>query len=220
MTEADWRASHDPAPLLTYAKQHVSERKIRLLSCACCRQVWEHLPDTRSRQGVEVAERFADDLASPRDLAKARNNALVVNDATAWAVYWATNTKAASPILNVFQIAAEAPARHATKKTRKADTYVAVQSETMRQQADLIREVVGNPYRPPRLSSASLGWEGGLVVGLAAGIYHDKAFDRMPYLGDALEEAGCDDERVLAHCRDERPHVLGCWVVDLLLGKA
>jgi hypothetical protein len=39
-------------------------------------------------------------------------------------------------------------------------------------------------------------------------------------LGDALEEAGCSDEEILAHLRGPGPHVRGCWVVDLLLNKA
>ena len=42
----------------------------------------------------------------------------------------------------------------------------------------------------------------------------------MPILADALQDAGCDDEAVLAHCRGAGPHVRGCWVVDLVLGKA
>jgi hypothetical protein len=58
-----------------------------------------------------------------------------------------------------------------------------------------------------------------LVRGLAEGIYADRAFDRLPILADALEEAGCTDAEVLAHCRGPGPHVRGCWVVDLILGK-
>mgnify|MGYP001076712257 FL=1 len=41
----------------------------------------------------------------------------------------------------------------------------------------------------------------------------------MPLLADALMDAGCDHEEILAHCRGEGPHVRGCWVVDLVLGK-
>ena len=58
-----------------------------------------------------------------------------------------------------------------------------------------------------------------LVVALARGIYDEKAFDRMPILADALQDAGCDNDDVLSHCRGGGPHVRGCWVVDLLLGK-
>jgi len=41
-----------------------------------------------------------------------------------------------------------------------------------------------------------------------------------PGLADALEEAGCDDADVHAHCRGPGPHVRGCWVVDLIIGKS
>jgi hypothetical protein len=54
---------------------------------------------------------------------------------------------------------------------------------------------------------------------MAEVIYADRAFDRLPILADALEEAGCTDQAVLDHCRGPFPHVHGCWVVDLILGK-
>jgi hypothetical protein len=56
-------------------------------------------------------------------------------------------------------------------------------------------------------------------VALARGIYAERAFDRLPILADALQDAGCDNADVLAHCRGRGPHVLGCWVVDRLLKK-
>jgi hypothetical protein len=66
---------------------------------------------------------------------------------------------------------------------------------------------------------AWLAWNGGTVVKLAEAIYAGRAFDRMPILADALEEAGCADANFLDHCREPGPHALGCWIVDLLLGK-
>jgi hypothetical protein len=57
------------------------------------------------------------------------------------------------------------------------------------------------------------------VLLLATGIYSEKAFDRLPILADALEDAGCTDAAILSHCRGEGPHARGCWVVDLILGK-
>jgi hypothetical protein len=56
-------------------------------------------------------------------------------------------------------------------------------------------------------------------VSLATGIYDERAFDRLPILADALEEAGCDNADVLAHCRGDGPHARGCWVVDGVLGR-
>jgi hypothetical protein len=58
------------------------------------------------------------------------------------------------------------------------------------------------------------------VRALAEAAYADRAFDRLPILADALEEAGCTDRSMLDHCRQPGEHVRGCWVVDLVFGKA
>jgi hypothetical protein len=60
----------------------------------------------------------------------------------------------------------------------------------------------------------------GTVRKLAQAIYDDRRFADLPILADAFEEAGCSDQDILAHCRSEGPHVRGCWVVDLILGKS
>jgi hypothetical protein len=63
-------------------------------------------------------------------------------------------------------------------------------------------------------------WRTGAVVAVAAAIYAGRAFADMPILGDALEDAGCANADVLGHCRGPGPHARGCWVLDLILGKA
>jgi hypothetical protein len=80
----------------------------------------------------------------------------------------------------------------------------------------LFRDVFGNPFRRVRLDRA---WRTEAVVRVAETIYTDARFDEVPILADALEETGCADSEVLTHCRQPGPHVRGCWVVDLLLGK-
>ncbi|HZY89356.1 MAG TPA: hypothetical protein VFE78_31325 [Gemmataceae bacterium] len=54
---------------------------------------------------------------------------------------------------------------------------------------------------------------------LAQAIYNERAFDLLPVLADALEDAGCTDADILGHLRGPGPHVRGCWAVDLVLGK-
>jgi hypothetical protein len=83
-------------------------------------------------------------------------------------------------------------------------------------QTNLLRCVVGNIFRPVPLDPA---WRTPAVLHLAQSIYDDRAFDQLPILADALEEAGCSSREVLDHCRGPGPHVRGCWVVDLVLGK-
>ncbi|MDY3553014.1 hypothetical protein R5W24_002104 [Gemmata sp. JC717] len=79
-----------------------------------------------------------------------------------------------------------------------------------------IRDIFGNPFRPVTFSPA---WRTFTVVALASGMYDSRDFTAMPILADALQDAGCDSADILAHCRGEGPHVRGCWVVDLVLGK-
>jgi len=82
--------------------------------------------------------------------------------------------------------------------------------------AALLRDIFGNPFRPVTFAPR---WLTSNVVNLASAIYQERAFDRMPILADALVDSGCENETIVAHCLGERPHVRGCWVVDLLLGK-
>jgi hypothetical protein len=83
-------------------------------------------------------------------------------------------------------------------------------------QVDVLRDLFADRFRPVVLRP---GWLTPTVLALAAGVYDDHAFDRLPILADALEEAGCDNRDVLDHCRGPGPHARGCWVVDLVLGK-
>ena len=86
----------------------------------------------------------------------------------------------------------------------------------MEVQCELLRDIFGNPFRPVAVDPE---WLTSTVVALARGVYDDRAFDRLPILADALQDAGCEDADILAHCRGDGPHVRGCWVVDLMLGK-
>jgi hypothetical protein len=81
---------------------------------------------------------------------------------------------------------------------------------------NLLHDVFGNPFRPISINPE---WLTSTVVALATGIYEEKAFDRMPILADALQDAGCSNEDILNHCRGPGPHTRGCFVIDLILGK-
>jgi hypothetical protein len=87
-------------------------------------------------------------------------------------------------------------------------------------QCNLLRDIFSlRPFQPAKLSPPWLTMDGSNPRKLAQTIYDERSFDRLPILADALEEAGCTDPDILAHCRGPGPHVRGCWVVDLLLGK-
>jgi len=81
----------------------------------------------------------------------------------------------------------------------------------------LARDVFRNPFRPVTLDCS---WLTPTVLALARSVYAERAFERLPVLADALEDAGCTDRSILDHLRGPGPHVRGCWVVDLILGKS
>jgi hypothetical protein len=85
--------------------------------------------------------------------------------------------------------------------------------------APLLRDIFGNPFRPVTINPEWVACNDGMVRKTAQAIYDERAFDRMPILADALQDAGCDNADILDHCRKPGEHVKGCWVVDLLLGK-
>jgi anti-anti-sigma factor len=61
-----------------------------------------------------------------------------------------------------------------------------------------------------------LAWNDGTVVAISRAIRSERAFDQLPVLADALEEAGCTEPDILGHCRTAGPHRRDCWVLHLL----
>jgi hypothetical protein len=88
-----------------------------------------------------------------------------------------------------------------------------------RTSADLLRCVFGTRFGPLSVDPAWQAWQARTIPKLAQAIYEERAFDRLPILADALEEAGCTNSDILNHCRGPGPHVRGCFVVDLILSK-
>ncbi|MBM3981002.1 MAG: hypothetical protein FJ304_12090 [Planctomycetes bacterium] len=85
-------------------------------------------------------------------------------------------------------------------------------------QVALLRDIFGNPFRPVTFSPS---WRTDTAVALARTMYESREFGAMPILADALQDAGCDSDDILNHCRDTtQVHVRGCWVCDLVLGKS
>jgi hypothetical protein len=197
MTEEEWLACSDPFLMLDHldsVREWAGDRKLRLFCVECCRLIWnERMWEGRS-PGVEAAEQYAEGNADPEALRKtwlACLGDVVAFRAAKFAAEWA--------------IAGDSDPLDLTDPLQK--TLAAAE-------VVLLRDVFGNPFRPVALDPA---WLTSDVLTLARGIYEEKAFDRMPILADALQDAGCDSEDVLTHCRNvHQQHVRGCWVVDLL----
>ncbi len=104
---------------------------------------------------------------------------------------------------------------HQLRRDRRNNAIRTMQREA----ADLLRDVFGNPFRPVAIPPAWLHWNNGTVPRLAQAIYDERRYQNLPILADALQDAGCTDETILAHCHSPTSHVRGCWVIDALLGK-
>jgi hypothetical protein len=231
MTEAEWLTCEDTSAMLASAQEGglASERKRRLFAVACCRRVWHLMSDARSRAAVDMAERFADGRAGLIDLVRARVPAVTAAERVArnagWAAYNAATNRATDESIDKACMAAvESQARCARRAARSAGANEAAAWEAarvaeMRAQADLLRELFGPlPFRNVPLSPSWLHWNDGTVVRLARSIYEGRRFGELGILADALEEAGCAEPDLLAHCRAGGEHIAGCWAVDLVLG--
>lgn len=205
LTAADWLDFTDCKRLLRFLPLRGHQRKLRLLACACCRQVWSELTDAASRQAVEMAERCADGLCTPVELGEARAAALAaLTQVEAWA--W-TGADAASRT-------AEPCALEAVDWTLQRLPQVAPRT------TGIARDLLGDFFHAIPVPEEWLDSNGGVVRKMAEAIYHNHDFGSMPILADALEEAGCADPVLLSHCRWPAPHYRGCWVLDTLLGLA
>jgi hypothetical protein len=206
------------------------------------RRVWPTVADPRSRQAVEAAERFADDLAdaaalratsASADAASAEADAAAeamkgLRTPEAFAVFAAANgaratrlaaggVDTASLCVAAAEDAGFAAATFACVGPAGVQGWDPAHKAEEDAQAMLLADVLGDLSRP--LPQVEPSWLQAGVVSLARAIYAERAFDRLPVLADALEEAGCADAGILNHLRGPGPHALGCWCLDLLLAK-
>lgn len=223
MDEARWLALDDPQQLLEFMKGRANDRKLRLFAVACCRRISRLLKDQRLLTGIEVAERSADGLSAEGEIEaayKSAGQALRNYDEPEAEDYAALAAADLTfPIADrLFRAVSgvSSSALSAVACDRSFDWFTDAREIEARQQASMLRDIFGSPFRPVSLDRR---WRTGTVVALAQAIYEERAFDRMGILGDALEEAGCDDKYILSLCRTDEPHAKGCWLVDLILGK-
>jgi hypothetical protein len=220
------------------------DRQLRLFAAACARRLWPLLGE-EGRRSVETSERYADGLAGPVELLEASQRSS--RESGSWSVSPTEPGRAfrrARAALEARLLAAQAARggssgdsaawaliRHAPVAAKRASlTTGSAAQATARErlaQLALLRDVLGNPFRPVQVDPSWLAWHGGAVKNLAAAVYEERELPsghldaaRLAVLADMLEEAGCSDPYILGHLRSPGPHVRGCWPLDLLLQKA
>jgi hypothetical protein len=215
-----------------FVRRWPSARKWLLLGCGCLRRVWSVLPDACCREVVELAERYADGEPVRDRLAALAPRCQAVEKAEwrqreaegfGWEAPFGVRggrARAAGALCHVHPAEFDsyyfaqniAQAIHGTVWGEGGGDDVAGVQEVR----DFLRDIFGVAAWNASVDPACLT---STVVSLAEGIYVGRAFDRLPILADALQDAGCDNADILDHCRGSGTHVRGCWVVDMVLGK-
>jgi hypothetical protein len=246
MTEAEWQTSTDPLTMYqllhesTLVKtrwqgwmpartRRISARKETLFRCAVCEPLLEIVQSDPARHLLEMRrrEQFLPETTAVvgdmlggfiRRVLEESRSSHPAGQQEAWEVL---------TVLTGGIVEANWDWLHSTAhswavfKSPDGDLWQRgkIMEAERQRQAHLLREFVGNPFHAPGLPERWKTWDGGLVLGMARRIDLNEDFAGLPVLGDALEDAGCTDADILAHCRHPGPHLRGCWVLDLLLGR-
>ena len=109
-----------------------------------------------------------------------------------------------------------AVAAQAAKWAPDLGSRVESADEARATQGHLLRDIFGNPFRPVTLDPT---WRTSTVVALAQACTSRGTSPRCRSWRTPFKTPGCDNADILDHCRGPGPHVRGCWVVDLVLGK-
>jgi hypothetical protein len=209
------------ASAVSALRGRVSDRKLRLFAVACCRHTGHLWSDARIRALVDVTERLAEgvpDDPAPEVLGAALREVR------------ATLRRGVGPMVEIYSgaLSPQDSAAYAALAApfapfeNAACALVAAIGAGQRPRAAraslvaLLRDILGHSSRPQAVDPSWLRWQDGCVVRIAEGIYEGRRFGDLPLLADALLDAGCDDEDLLAHCRARAEHVRGCWALDLI----
>ncbi len=247
MTEEEWLTSDDPAAMLSRQRSQ-SERKSHLFACACSRRIVPLFRESeRVLQFIEAVEDSANGPETRSDLEDLRTM-MWFHIGLKWSGNRDPDTLSsialqglwpALQLDSVLQGCSEGTGAEALSQALDASTkkrsyrlwnrgpdISPQEAEEIHQHAigaaritfcGLLRDIFGNPFRPLAFDP---NWRTSTVVAIAKSMYESRDFSPMPILADALQDAGCEHADILDHCCGTGPHVRGCWVVDLVLGKS
>jgi hypothetical protein len=248
MSEEEWQTAEHPTEMVVHLRAvKASDRKFRLLAIECVRRIRPHLADPRSIRALEFMEVNAERpfkglrhlrrvhcaaFDAHREAEQARQGPSADRSKYTQLV---VQNYAATATIELFRDEAHSAAFGCSRNAEQVVHFAAAEQSGFQGQAEfnfmreaeearrrlhiaLVRDIFGNPFQPVDFSTE---WRTDTCATLAAQMYDSRDFGAMPILADALQDAGCDNDDILNHCRDEKAtHVRGCWVVDLVLDKA
>ena len=201
MTEAEWTETCSPIRLLDNGSIRPSKRQHRLIAIASCRTIGIDMVGENGERWLATAETLAE---------KAEIRVTTRNVERWWRDFWDERaTPFTHPNLQGMYLMVGLGDSRATilnagfVRATATKNYDVVDGEL----AGIVREVLGNPFRPATFSPS---WRTSTTVALAFQMYESRDFSAMPILADALQDAGCDNDDILNHCRGPGAHVRGC----------
>lgn len=221
MTEDDWLNCTDPHRILEFLLGEPSNRLLRILTCgiwwpkASNRKlrlfgcgIWRRTVEGSPSGGaghlhlLDLAERYSDGTVTKSELVRSREAPEAKGDAMKFCLSAIGDRDMLNFSHRMRMFSFENPEFHGSSQIK------------------LLQYLFGPLlFRDILIIPAWLTWNEKAVVKLAQVIYDDRAFERLPSLANVLEEAGCQNSEILDHCRGAGPHIRGCWVIDLILGK-
>ncbi|HUR54721.1 MAG TPA: hypothetical protein VMZ71_11360 [Gemmataceae bacterium] len=221
MTAAEWEASHDPDKMLSAAGKRLSDRSLLLFACGAARRVSDLLPefaatllprveDAADLPPVERANALRAAFESIEGMTGIFARGFLPLDRLAVAVQHAATT------LRMLELRRSAPPRTLVGRAFSLLESINLVHLPSPEQAAILRCVAGNPFVKTKFKPV---WRTSDVLALARAADGEHAFDNFPILADALQDAGCGDEMLLNHLRNDTLHVRGCRALDRILGK-
>jgi hypothetical protein len=217
MTEAEWLAC-DPDEMYfrAVAQLKSSARKKDLFCLACARLIWNLLEDD-ARKPFQWLEEHVGEREQPRSTGHVRE----LFEGAARSLYDAHHRREGGVSGAAVHVAYDFWAGWYEYAFPNLCEDYAIFRDVLGEKphnllVSIIRDTFGNPFRPVTFAHE---WHTSTAVAIARQMYESCNFSPMPILADALQDAGCDNEDILNHCRQPGAHVRGCWVVDAVLDK-
>ena len=216
MDEPYWNRLTDPEFMIEWMPSRVTRGQMMLFAAACARQIEGEFHSPLTGMMIDRAEEYGSAPSKPFELVLQlaqltqecyRTIAMDVPDASDRVVLQLILAGFGGPPL-----ASEKRFPRRGRLTLR-NALRGMEIHGYRREAlepILLRDILG-PYQPIAFEH---GWRSSTVATLAAAIRAERAFEQLPILADALQDAGCENPRILAHCREPQMHVKGCWVIE------
>jgi hypothetical protein len=214
-------------PELVGSNKGITQRQLLAIAVACLRRIGEFLPP-QGQVPLELLERdptsFARRWGSHRDQrVDTWQPALLFENALhllGVAIRERGGLDAFAIRVAAFQLGLAAGGhaapedevgRRRSSATRRRNAAIRREEAA---QCQIARDVLGFPevtvcYDP--------NWSTSTAAAIAREMNESRDFSAMPILADALQDAGCNEPKILEHCRAKKPHVRGCWACSLVL---